>query len=56
MFLFLLRSRLDIGYYTLRVILPETVYTLIITIILFKPLLMIEEALQESTDRKGMNV
>lgn len=55
-FLFLLRSRLDIGYYTLRVILPETVYTLIITIILFKPLLFIEEALQENTDRKGMNV
>ncbi len=55
-FLFLLRSRLDIGYYTLRFILPETVYTLIMTIILFKPLLMIEEALQESTDRKGMNV
>ena len=55
-FLFLLRSRLDIGYYFLRVILPETVYTLVVTIMLFRPLLMIEQALQENTERKGFNV
>ncbi|MBQ9549446.1 MAG: rod shape-determining protein MreD [Lachnospiraceae bacterium] len=40
-FLFLLRSRLDLGFYTVHVILPETVYTLVVTIILYKPVLFL---------------
>ncbi len=47
-FLFLLRTRLDVSYYILRVILPETVYTLILTIILYRPLLFLEQSLQDN--------
>lgn len=54
-FLFLLRSRLDLSYYMLKIILPETVYTLLITILLFKPFLFLEELLKDETERKGTN-
>ena len=54
-FLFLLRSRLDLSFYMLKIILPETVYTLLITILLFRPFLFLEELLKDETERKGTN-
>ena len=43
---FLLRSRFDFGYYVLHVIIPETVYTIFITILFYKLLLRIETSLE----------
>lgn len=35
-FLFMLRARLDFGYYLLHVIVPEVVYTVAVTIVLYR--------------------
>jgi len=42
-FLFVLRSRFDIGFYFVNIILPEVVFTLLISVILY-PLLWVIEA------------
>ena len=44
--MFLLRRRLDISFYILHIILPELVYTLIFTIIFYRPVLFIEQWLE----------
>lgn len=38
--MFLMRARLDIGYYLLHIILPEAVYTIVVAFI-FYPLLLL---------------
>ena len=43
--LFLLRSRLDIGFYALHVILPEAVYTIVIAFAVYPLLLIIHKKL-----------
>lgn len=43
---FLLRSRFDFGYYVLHIIIPETVYTIFITILFYRLLLKIETSLE----------
>ncbi len=53
LFLFLLRSRLDFFWYLLHIILPEAVYTMIMTMILFKPVLFIEQALEVPSERNA---
>ena len=55
-FMFLLRTRLDTGYYTLHIILPEIVYTLIVTIVLYRPVLFIEQWLEVSEDLNRTDV
>ena len=40
-FEFLLRSRLNFNYYLRNIIVPETVYTVFIAVLLLKPMLMI---------------
>ncbi|MCR4589474.1 MAG: rod shape-determining protein MreD [Lachnospiraceae bacterium] len=56
-FLFLLRSRLDLQFYFIHVILPEAVYTLIVTIIIFRPLLFIRSFVEEDIpERKAKDV
>ena len=55
-FLFLLRTRLDTGYYILNIILPEIVYTLIVTIVLYRPVLFIEQWLEVSEDLNRTDV
>ncbi len=49
--MFLLRTRLDVLWYILHIILPEAVYTLVMTILLFKPVLFIIQRLEVSSDR-----
>ena len=44
--LFLLRSRLDAGFYVLRVILPEAVYTIVIAFAVYPLLLLIHKRLE----------
>ncbi|MBQ9504345.1 MAG: rod shape-determining protein MreD [Lachnospiraceae bacterium] len=44
---FLLRSRFDFSYYLLHVIIPETVYTIFITILFYRLLLKLETSLEK---------
>lgn len=43
--LFLLRGRFNFGYYFLHIILPEIVYTILVTILLYRGILAIHEML-----------
>ncbi|MCR4655417.1 MAG: rod shape-determining protein MreD [Lachnospiraceae bacterium] len=45
-FLFLLRGRLHFGYYIVHVILPEIVYTTVVTIVLYRGILFVNEKLE----------
>lgn len=51
--LFLLRSRFDLRYYFLHVILPETVYTIVVTVLLYPVILWINTRLERSELRSG---
>lgn len=46
-FQFLLRGRTDFFYYLGRVILPETVYTVLLTIVCYRPLLALNRKLEK---------
>ena len=51
-FLFLLRGKLHIGYYFLHVILPDIVYTVLVTLFIYKGILYIVEWLEEREKRR----
>lgn len=42
-FLFLLKGKFHFGYYFLHIILPEIVYTILITIVIYKAILFVNE-------------
>ena len=46
-FLFLIQGKLRFGYYFLHIILPEIVYTIFVTIIIYKVILNINECLED---------
>ena len=50
-FLFLLRSRLHLGYYIVHIILPEIVYTIVATIVLYRGILYVNEWLETPVKR-----
>ena len=52
--LFLTRSRYDFGYYFMRVIIPELVYTMVITIFLYLLLLKINQKLEDYEKRRAI--
>ena len=52
--LFLTRSRFDFGYYFSNIILPELVYTMIITIFLYLLLLKINQKLEAYEKRRAI--
>ncbi len=47
-FLFLLRRRLHPGYYIIHIILPEIVYTIVVTIVLYRGIIFVNEKLEEA--------
>ena len=49
---FLIRGRLNIGYYLLHVILPEMLYTLLATIIIYPIILIIYKAFENMENKK----
>ena len=51
--LFLLRGRLELGYYFLHVILPEAVYTIVIAFAVYPLLLLIHKRL-EAAEKRSM--
>lgn len=52
-FLFLFRGRVDLGYYFMHLILPELVYTLLITVVLYFIILAINQRLEKSEKRSA---
>jgi len=52
--LFLTRSRFDFGYYLMHVIIPELVYTMVITIFLYYLLLKINQKLEAYEKRRAI--
>ncbi len=53
LFLFFLRGRLRIGYYFLNIMLPELVYTILVTIVLYFIILKINNKLEETEKRRA---
>ena len=51
--MFLLRTRFDIGYYFMNIILPEIVYTIVVTIFLYPLILWINTRLERGELRSG---
>lgn len=51
--LFLMRGRFDLGYYFMHVILPEVVYTILITLLLYPLILWLNKKLEESEQRSA---
>ena len=51
--LFLLRSRFHLGFYFLHIILPEMVYTILITLLLYPLILWLNKRLEESEQRSA---
>lgn len=51
--LFLLRSRFDVMYYLVHIILPEIVYTIVVTLLLYPLILWINTRLERSELRSG---
>ncbi len=54
--MFLLRSRFDFGYYFMHIILPEIVYTIVVTIFLYPIILWINTGLERSELRSGKTI
>lgn len=52
-FLYLLRGRMHLGYYFIHIMIPDIVYTVLITFILYKGILFINERLEEYEIRRS---
>ena len=53
LFLFFLRGKLQFGYYLFRIIIPELVYTILVTIILYVVILKINQKLEAIEKRSA---
>lgn len=51
-FMFLMRGKLELSYYFVHICIPECIYTLVITIILYPLILWINETLEKSERKK----
>ncbi len=52
--MFMLRGRFDFSYYFLNIILPELVYTILSSLILYPLFLLLHKWLESKEDRRGM--
>lgn len=50
---FLLRGRFDIGYYFGRIILPETIYTMIVLVVVYRFLMFVNRRLELASKRRS---
>jgi len=50
---FLLRGRFDIGYYFGRIILPETIYTMIVLVVVYRFLIFVNRRLELASKRRS---
>lgn len=51
--LFLMRGRFHFSYYLLHIILPEMVYTIVVTLLLYPPVLWINKKLEDREQRSA---
>ena len=52
-FLFLLRGRMNLGYFFVHIMLPDVVYTVLVTLLLYKGILKLNEGLEAYELRRG---
>lgn len=52
-FLFLFRKRYEFGYYLMHIIIPELVYTILVTLVLYRVILFINNKLEENEKRSA---
>ena len=52
--MFLLRARFDFSFYFLKIILPEVIYTIALTLLYYPILLLIHKLLDKSDSKEGM--
>lgn len=52
-FAFLLRNRLNLGYYIIHIILPEMIYTVVIMLLIYRLMLRINRGLEEVEKRSA---
>jgi rod shape-determining protein MreD len=52
-FLFLLRGRMNLGYFFVHIMLPDVVYTVLVTLLLYKGILWLNERLEAYELRRG---
>lgn len=50
-FLFLIRTRFDFGYYFIHIIIPELVYTIVVTIFFYRIINVVNRKLEKRTKR-----
>lgn len=53
---FLVRGRLNFGYYFLNIILPETIFTVVTTLVLYRLFLFISRKLEEMGKRRDTTI
>jgi rod shape-determining protein MreD len=53
LFFFFLRGRLNIAFYFLRIMFPELIYTIFITVFLYYPILKINQGLESKEKRSA---
>ena len=53
---FLVRGRLNFGYYFINIILPETIFTVVTTLILYRLFLYISRKLEEMEKRRDTTI
>ncbi len=56
LFSFLIRGRLAFGYYLFNIILPETIFTVVTTLALYRLFLFISRKLEELAQRRGKTI
>ena len=52
-FLFLLRGKMHLGYYFVHIIIPDIVYTVLVTLIIYKGILFVNEWLESYETRRA---
>lgn len=52
-FLFLFRGRFEFVYYLVHIIIPELIYTILVTLVLYRVILLINNKLEESEKRSA---
>ncbi len=53
---FLIRGRLDLGYYLVNIILPETIFTVVTTLAVYRLFLFISRKLEEMEKRRDTTI
>ena len=53
--MFLLRSRFDFSFYFMNTILPEAIYTILVSLLFYPLLLLIHKFIEKRSDKDGMS-